>query len=110
MLKVFRSEAYWCLQLTLKCIKKKLRCGFPWGSGVKNLPASAGDTGLIPGLGTAHRALSNQARVPKLLSLCSKAWELQLWSPGTSTTEARALEPMLHNKRSHHKEMPMHRN
>ena len=25
--------------------------GFPGGSAVKNLPASAGDTGLIPGLG-----------------------------------------------------------
>jgi len=25
--------------------------GFPSGSAVKNLPASAGDTGLIPGLG-----------------------------------------------------------
>ena len=26
-------------------------CGFPGGSVVKNLPASAGDTGLIPGSG-----------------------------------------------------------
>ena len=25
--------------------------GFPGGSAVKNLPANAGDTGLIPGLG-----------------------------------------------------------
>ena len=27
------------------------RLGFPGGSVVKNLPANAGDTGLIPGLG-----------------------------------------------------------
>ena len=28
--------------------------GFPGGLVVKNLPASAGDTGLIPGLGRSH--------------------------------------------------------
>ena len=29
----------------------KFRTGFPGGSAIKNLPANAGDTGLIPGLG-----------------------------------------------------------
>ena len=29
--------------------------GFPGGSVVKNLPANAGDTGLIPGLGRSLR-------------------------------------------------------
>ena len=28
---------------------------FPGGPGVKNLPANAGDTGLIPGRGRLHR-------------------------------------------------------
>ena len=28
--------------------------GFPGGSVVKNLPANAGDTGSIPGLGRSH--------------------------------------------------------
>ena len=28
--------------------------GLPWDSVVKNLPTSAGDSGLIPGLGGAH--------------------------------------------------------
>ena len=28
--------------------------GFPGGSAVKNLPANAGDTGLISGMGTSH--------------------------------------------------------
>ena len=28
--------------------------GFPGGSGVKNLPANAGDTGSIPGPGRSH--------------------------------------------------------
>ena len=33
--------------------------GFPGGSVVKNLPADAGDTGLIPGLGRSHMLQSN---------------------------------------------------
>ena len=31
-------------------------------------------------------------------------------SPWATTTEAHALEPMLHSKRSHHSEKPAHRN
>ena len=33
--------------------------GFPGGSVVKNLPASAGDMGSIPGLGRSHVPQSN---------------------------------------------------
>ena len=36
---------------------------------VENLPASAGDTGLSPGLGGSHMPRSNWARVSQLLSL-----------------------------------------
>ena len=32
---------------------------FPGGSGVKNLPCNAGDTGLIPGLGRSHMLRGN---------------------------------------------------
>ena len=32
---------------------------FPGGSVVKNLPASAGDTGLVPGPGRSHVPRSN---------------------------------------------------
>ena len=32
---------------------------FPGGSGVNNLPANAGDVGLIPGLGRSHVLWSN---------------------------------------------------
>ena len=42
---------------------------FPGGSEVKNLPAHAGDTGLIPDLGRFHRPGSNSAHAPQLLSL-----------------------------------------
>ena len=52
--------------------------GFPAGSVVKNLPTNAGDTGSISDLGRSHMLQSNYARVPQLLSLCSRAWELQL--------------------------------
>ena len=59
---------------------------------VKNLPANAGDTGLIPGLRRSHI----------LGSLCSRAREPEL-SPS-------ALEPVLHSKRSHRNEKQMHCN
>ena len=36
---------------------------------VENLPANAGDTGLIPGLGRSHMPQSNSAREPQLLNL-----------------------------------------
>ena len=52
----------------------------------QNLPAKTGDTGSIPYSGRL------QTLAPKLLSLCSRSRELQLLSPHTATTEARALE------------------
>ena len=55
---------------------------------VKNLTASAGDMGSIPGQGRSHVLRSNQALVPQLLRLCSEAQEPQLLSPS-------ALEPEL---------------
>ena len=42
--------------------------GFPGGAAVKNLPANAGDTGLIPGRGRSHTLRGNQAGVPQLPS------------------------------------------
>ena len=52
--------------------------GFPGGSVVKKPPVDAGDTGSIPGPGASHLPWSNKAHAPQLLSLCSRAWELQL--------------------------------
>ena len=54
--------------------------GFPGGLVVKNLPASARDTGSIPGLGSSHMLQINEAGLPKPLGLCSRACELQLLS------------------------------
>ena len=47
----------WCLGNIL--INLKLFQGFLGGSVVKNLPANAGDTGLIPGPGRFHMQQSN---------------------------------------------------
>ena len=50
---------------------------FPGGIVAKNLPASVGNMGSIPGLGRFHLLWSNQARSPQLLSLHSRIWTLQ---------------------------------
>ena len=65
------------------------RWDFPGGAVVKNPPANAGDTGLLPGPGRSHMPRSNWARVPQLLSLRSGAHDPQLLSPCATTTEAR---------------------
>ena len=68
-----------------------------------NPPASAGDTGSHPGPGRSHMLRSNEARVPQLLRLHSRAREPQLLKPA-------CLEPVLRNKRSHRNEKPTHHN
>ena len=55
---------------------------------VKKLPANAGATRSIPGLGRFHMPQSNPAPWPQLLSPCTRAWELQL-------LKAMALELIL---------------
>ena len=76
---------------------------FPGGSVEKNPPADVGDAGSIPGPGRFHVPGSNWIHVLQLLSLCSRAQKVQLWSP-------HALGPVLHNKRNHPNEKPAHRN
>ena len=66
---------------------------------VKNPPANAEDASSSPGLGRFHMSWSNQARVPQLLSLHSRAHEPQLLKPA-------CLEPVLCNKRSHRSKKP----
>ena len=48
---------------------------------VKNLPVNAGDTGSVSAPGKSHMPRRNWARAPQLLSLCSRACELQLLKP-----------------------------
>ena len=42
-----------------KNLKKNIYVGFPDGAVDKNLPATAGDTGLIPGQGRSHMPWRN---------------------------------------------------
>ena len=84
----FFFQWHWPFQLSLcHLCKLKPHGGFPGGSVVKNLPADAGDVGSIPDLGRSHMLQSNRAPVPQLLSLCSRAWGLQLLSPWAATAE-----------------------
>ena len=62
--------------------------GFLGGSVVKHLPASTGDTGLIPDPGKAHLLQGNLAHAPQLLSLCSRAQEPRLLRPSAATIGA----------------------
>ena len=65
--------------------RNKCLCrGFPGGAAVKNLPANAGDTSSIPGLGRSHMPRSNWAREPQLLSL-------RVWSLCSTTREAATV-------------------
>ena len=59
----------------------KLVKGFLGGGVVKNPPANTGDMGSSPGPGRSHMPRSNEARVPQLLSLRSRAREPQLLKP-----------------------------
>ena len=74
--------------------------GFPASVVVKNPPANAGDTGLIPSPGRSHMPWGNKTWVPELLSLCSRASELQLLKPECSgahapqTREATAMRSL----------------
>ena len=71
-------------------VSNKVNKGFPGDSVIKNLPANARDTGLIPDLGRSYMPWSNQACVPQLISLCSRAQEPQLLSPCATTSEVHA--------------------
>ena len=77
MVKFFQRSPYssLCYQTLLK---NHLRRGFPSGSVITNLPASARDTGSIPGPGGTHMPWSNWVHETQLLSLSSRARELQL--------------------------------
>ena len=75
---------------------------FSSGWMVKYPPANAWDLGLIPDMGRSLLPQSNKACTLQLLSLWSRAQELQILDPSVPTTEV--LEPVICNKRSHHNE------
>lgn len=74
-------------QMSTAHCSERMPLGLPSGSVVKNPPANAQDTDVIPDPGGSHLPRSNQARVPQPLSLspeprllrpvCSRARALQ---------------------------------
>ena len=74
----------------------------------KNLRASAGDTGSIPGAGGSHGPHSKEAHAPHLLSPCSRAHAVEPQATTTELMRPMLLEPVLHNKRksSHRNKEP----
>ena len=70
--------------------------------------ANSGDTGSIPGPGRSDMLWDNQACVPQLPSLCSRALKPQPLSACATTSEAWAPYSPSHTMRSHHNEKPVH--
>ena len=69
----------------------------PGGAVDRNLPANAGDTGLISGLGRVHMPQSNRAHAPQLLSLRPKARARQ----PEKTLQQEALSPQVESSPAH---------
>ena len=69
----------------MACVAKKKKKkkgqleGLPGNPVVKTPHANVEDMGSIPGPGRSHQG--NEAHVPQVLSLCSRAQELQQLSP-----------------------------
>ena len=86
-------------------INHKWPWGFPGGSAAKNRSAN------VLRFWTLSRNIPHSM---EQLSLCTTTIKTVIESPGTATSELmsnnywspHALEPMLHNKRSHHNEKP----
>ena len=70
---------------------KILEMGLPWWPSGYESACHVGDMGSIPDLGRSHMPQSNQARVPQLLRLCSRAQETQLLSPCAATAKLECL-------------------
>ena len=68
------------------------RVGFPGGPVVGNPPASAEDTGSLPGLGRSYMPQADKAHMPQLVSLHSAACALQQESSPCSTQLDKACE------------------
>ena len=83
---------------------------FPGGAVDKNLPANARHTGLVPGLGRFSMPQSNHAYAPQPLSPHSRAQKLQLRAHMPQLLKPMHLELVLHHRRSHHNDKPVHGN
>ena len=83
--------------------------GFPGGTVVKNLPANAGDTGSAlvqedPTCCGATKPMHHNYWA------CTVLMSHNYWAGVLQVLKPMRLEPMLHNKRSHRNEKPVHHN
>ena len=69
------------VEIQLKVRKLKQMSDFSGGTVDKNLPATAGDMGLIPAPGRSHMPRSNEAQDPQLLKFLNRAHALQQETP-----------------------------
>ena len=82
---------YWTI-LFWPCLDfKGMHGDFRGGPVVKNPPCRG--HGLISGPGRSHMPWSHRARVPQLLSLCSRARSHDYWSPHTSNLRSATRKP-----------------
>ena len=89
-------------------VVKTCNTDFPAGPGVRNLPASTGEMGLIPGLERFHVPWGNETPRLQLRRLLATTTEARvLWGPRAAAADVCAPEP---GKRSHCNEQPTHHN
>ena len=77
------------------CIDQKSYWGLPWWLSSKDPPANAGDMGSIPDSGRSPLLQRNEAHVPQLLTLGSKAHVSQTLKPACPASCALQQEQLL---------------
>ena len=76
---------------------------FPGGAVVENPPANAGDTGSSPGPGRSHMPRGATKPVRHNYWACTlEPASRNYWACVLQLLKPVRLEPVLHNKRSHH--------
>ena len=94
------TEQVWSIRMGEK--------GFPGGSVVKNPPANAGDAGLIP-FGGESTCCGATKLVHCNCWVCALGpGDCNYWTMCCNCRSTRAQEPVLHSKRSHSNEKPVH--
>ena len=81
-----------------------LGVGLPWWRSGEESTCQSRRHRFDPDPGRSHMLRSNKARVPQLLNLRPKAWELQTLIPCAATTEAGGLKLVLCYGQSRHNE------
>ena len=84
--------------------------GFPGHSVVKNLPANAEDTGLIPDPGRSHKLQSIKPMPHNYWACAPEPGNHNNWAHVQELLKPTHLELIFGSKRSHRREKPAHCN